>query len=238
MSITHPKRAALAAVLAMLIVAVSVFAATRPTAGRRPPEGELHLTAGGPMVHLDRGHVGRAAVRACFGTPASRLTPLYAVRQLTNTGTSPALVVHNRAGHLLLCDEFGRDHPSVVPIPHATQRRPVAYLSSGRKSWSCQGQSGLVRKLRMTEWLSVTPRVQAARLRFVVDGTPGHWFQTSRHGGVVHIQAWLTGRYPHNTRYAVQQRFLDGHGHRIRTPGVPARFKLAGCQRLGGVQIG
>ncbi len=232
----------LGAALAVAGLALGIGAVQVLATGSSLPSHDTAELAGSPaaeVVRLDVGPVGTAAVKAClspdFAAGPEQVTVAYGVEQRTRTGSAPVLVLRNRAGETLLCDQFGRDRPARAPAPHATRRHPVAFASTGRRVWTCDGHT--IRRFVMTEWLSTAPAVRSVRLRFVVDGAAGPWFVTRPANGLAHLGVWLDGPVPRGTRVVVQQQVRGAHGRLVRQHVLPGRERLVGC--LGGsAQIG
>ena len=149
------------------------------------------------------------------------------MRQLTTlTGSSRSFVLRNGSGKVLLCDQFGRDRPSVLPLPSTTTSRPAVLFSNGQRRWSCDGTT--LRKFRMTSWLKVQDPVRTARVRYSVNGVPGPWFSAARQGRFIHLQSWLVS-VPGTDSIKVELQLLDRAGSPVTVPGIPS-----GARRLDG----
>ena len=209
----------------------------------RGEDRQVARTADQPVVDLDVAPTqAPAAVRGClvrgFATDPARVSVVYGLEQRTASSTSPTLVLRNAAGELRLCDELGGDYPSTAPIPRATASKPVAFLSNGRTRWDCT-QHRTLTSLMQTSWLSVASAVDRVQLSYVVDGVPGPWFSTSAQGGFVHLQSWLKGPLPRDTKLQVETRVLDASGSVVRQRTLPTGpQRLATCPGPGSAEIG
>ena len=198
----------------------------------------------GRTTDLDLGQVSsEEQVAACltpdFASDPSRVDLLYGVQQRRPTGSSPVFVLRNRSGDLRLCDEFGADGPAQLPLPVISDQKPVAFLTTGRRSWKCAGTSQVLDRFRMTTWLLVSPDVRTVQQRYWVDGRPGPWFTTQAQNGYVHLQSWLQGPEPAGTSYGVQYRVLDQTGSVLDQPTLPTgRQPLPGCAGNGSSELG
>jgi hypothetical protein len=243
-----PGRAALvaAAVAAAVLLTVGVTASLGHRSGG--PDTATQASAGTTgtappvrsVVDLDQGPVTDPAdVAAClapdFATDPAEVAVVYSQRQLAPAGTTPVLVLRNRAGELRLCDVFGGDHPASAPPGRATAKHLVAFFSNGRRDWHCAGHT--LQRFVLSEWLSVGDPVHTVRLRFVVDGKPGPWFRTAAHGGLVHVQAWLDGPVHPGGTVRLQHRVLAADGTPVARSVLPHSQRLPGCEG-GDVQIG
>ncbi len=212
-----------------------------PRASARLSHGSPSPSSGDPStVDLDLGPVSTSDVAGCltkgFAADPAEVTVAYGVEQRTVTGTVPVLILRNRAGQVRLCDQSGRDSPATSPAPTATERRPVAFYSTGRRDWSCTSGDRL-RRFTLTEWLSTAPSVDTVRVRFLVDGTPGPWFRTRAVGGFAHLAAWLDGPLSRGTRITLQHQVLDAAGGPVAQRALPSVQRLDGCSG-GSAQIG
>lgn len=237
---TRRHAAVLGAALAVAGVALGVGALQVRATDPPGPDPSAQLAGSSTdTVDLDLGPASRAAVRPClspdFGTDPAQISVVYGVRQRTGSRPAPALVLRNPAGLTRLCDQYGGDYPAQAPAPVATRRHPVAFFSTGRRLWTCDGRT--VDRFVMTEWLSTAPRVRAVRLRFVVDGQPGPWFTTRPEHGFAHLTGWLAGPMAAGTPMAVQQQVRDAHGRVVRQGVLPHHERLPGCAG-GSAQIG
>ena len=242
-----------AAVVALVAVVMVGGLAVSSLRGRQDPGGPAAGPAAGPSSAspssarryggptIDMGPVTDPGdVSGClaedFATDPAQVTVVYGERQRTRTGSSPVLVLRNEAGAIRLCDMFGGDYPAQLPLPHASATTPVAYFSTGRREWSCAESTHRLQLFQVSAWLSVNDTVDAVRLRFVVDGTPGPWFATSAANGLAHLQAWLADPQPPSARIVLQQQALDADGATIASV-LPAAQVLPGCE-TGSAQIG
>jgi hypothetical protein len=244
---TPPSRgragAVLAAVLAAAVIlgGAAVVALTRPD-GPRPaaPAAGGSTPAADPVLDIDAGELSDAeAIAACstagFAGGAD-VTVLYAVRQRTEDGSAPVVLLRNAAGDLRLCDAAGPDAPAQAPVPQASEQDPVAFLTNGRAAWDCSGTT--VDGYTATLWLAVAPQVDLVQQRYVVRGHPGPWFSTTARDGYAHLQTWLAGPLGEGAALAVQHRVLDAAGTPIAQDALPTRRQpLAGCTG-GDAQIG
>jgi hypothetical protein len=244
-STTSPSRrhlgAAVAAVLAVAVVVTGASALSLAGSGSDPaPAPPAAAPAQDPTVDLDRGDATDADVEACasggFAPDASSVEVLYGVRQQSPDGDVPVLLLRNAAGDLRFCDLAGPDAPAQLPLPGTETDEPVVFLTNGRRSWDCTGRQ--VQGYTATTWLAVGPEVATVQERYWQDGTPGPWFTTAARGGYAHLQTWLTGPLPEQTRLGVQTRALDADGHPVSQSALPrGRQALPGCAG-GDVQIG
>jgi hypothetical protein len=219
---TPPSRgragAVLAAVLAAAVIlgGAAVVALTRPDGPRPAAPG-----AGGSTP----GFAGGGDV-----------TVLYAVRQRTEDGSAPVVLLRNAGGDLRLCDAAGPDAPAQAPVPEASGQHPVVVLTQGRSAGDCSGTT--VDGDSATLWLAVDPQVERVQQRYVVRGHPGPWFSTTARDGFAHLQTWLAGPLDGGAALAVQQRVLDATGAPLAQDALPTRRQpLAGCAG-GDAQIG
>jgi hypothetical protein len=243
---TPPSRRRVAAVIgAVLAVGVIVGGAALAGLGgpdrtsEAAPRAPRTAPAAEPVLDLDAGELSDLEARAACSTETfaagQDVTVLYAVRQRTEAGDSPVVLLRNSAGDLRLCDAAGPDAPAVLPLPEASDRAPVAFLSNGRAAWDCSGTT--VDGYTATLWLAVGPQVDRVQQRYVVSGQPGPWFSTRARNGFAHLQTWLSGPVAEGATLAVQQRVLDESGAPVAQDALPGRRPLAGC-RDGDVQIG
>lgn len=237
---TRRHAAVLGAALAVAGVALGVGALQVRATDPPGPDAAARL-AGSPVerIDLDLGPASPESVRPClspdFGTDPAQISVRYGVRQRTGHGPAPVFVLRNPAGLTRLCDQYGGDYPAQAPAPVATRRHPVAFLSTGRRTWTCDGRT--VDRFVMTEWLSTAPRVRSVRLRFVVGQEPGPWFTTHPEHGFAHLSGWLAGPVAAGTPMAVQQQALDAGGRPVMQRVLPRRERLPGCAG-GSAQIG
>ena len=244
-----PSRRHVGAVVgAVVAVAVIVGGAAVAGLGAKDPRGTASPAGPAspasrgahPALDLDLGELSAADALAACSTEAfaagGDVRVLYAVRQATEHGESPVVLLRNAAGDLRLCDAAGPDAPAVLPVPEASAAAPVAFLTNGRAAWDCSGTT--VDGYTATLWLAVGAQVDRVELRYVVGGTPGPWFSTTARNGYAHLQTWLTGPIPHGAALGVQQRVLDATGAPVAQDALPTqRRPLAGC-RDGDVEIG
>lgn len=193
------------------------------------------------LINIDLGPSGDpAAVAACLGdgfaeTP-DQVTVLYGVLQQTRTGSAPSLLLQNEAGDYRMCDMFGATAPSGQPVKLANEKKPVTYLTNNLQSWNCDG--AVLDDFEMSQWLSVSSKVDRVQLRFSVQGKAQPWFTTKASNGVVHMQAWLDGPVGRTHKISMQQRVLDSSGKVVKQSAIPTgQQSLANC-RTGSVVIG
>ena len=180
-----------------------------------------------------------SCLTAGFATEVDSVDVLYGVRQRRLGGTSSVLVLRNAAGDVRLCDQFGGDFPSRAPLPTATSTRPVAFLSNGRSSWTCDGSTQVLQKFEQSTWLVVSPAVATVQQRYWVGGVAGPWFVTKAEGGYAHLQTWLEGPEPASTTYAEQFRVLDADGNEVSQDTLPTdQSPLPGCPEGGSAESG
>ena len=194
-------------------------------------------------TRLDLGATSSADVLTCltpeFAADAAQVKVLYGVKQARLGGSSPVLILRNAAGDVRLCDQFGSDSPAEAPLPTASSDRPVAFLSTGRSTWTCQGSTQVLDRFEKTTWLVVSPEVASVRQRYLVDGVATPWFESTAVGGYVHLQSWLEGPQPAETTYAEQFRVLDASGDDVHQTALPTTpTPLPGCSGGGSAQIG
>lgn len=229
---------------AVALVVAGVAAAALTGAGPEPTEpasGPVGTVASNPVLDLDGPILSDEVARAsCLpddfaGDPAS-VDVLYAVRQQSQHGAGPVVVLRQPDGELRLCDVEGPDAPAQAPVPEATTSHPVAFLTNGRASWDCSGRT--VDGYTATTWLAVAPAVDRVQQRYWVGGVAGPWFSSRAYDGYVHLQTWLEGPVVEGTALAVQQRVLDADGARVAQTALPTRaVALTGC-RGADAQIG
>jgi hypothetical protein len=229
---------------------VPLFLAFGPTnpfgsgdhAVRRPLPSHTAVTLGGEgTVELDLGLPTLESLRSClspgFATTRIDVTVLYAMQQQTRDGEAPALLLRNRAGDVRMCDIDGIDSPGEAPVPLPDAGQPVTFVGTGRSTWTCDDE--LTSRFLATQWLAVASEVADVRVRYHVDGTPGPWFVTKRAGGYVHLQAWIDGPDPADTRYAVEYRVLDTDGNAVPQDVLPTRpTSITGCPAGSTTMIG
>ncbi len=196
--------------------------------------------AGNKQINIDLGPAGDEAVAACLGDgfaeSPDQVTVLYGVQQLTRTGSGPSLLLQNEAGDYRMCDMFGATAPSGQPVKLATDKKPVSYLTNNIQSWNCDGT--VLQDFEMSQWLSVSSKVDRVQLRFSVQGKAQPWFTTKASDGVVHMQAWLDGPIGKTHKISMQQRVLDSSGKVVKQSAIPTgQQKLANC-KTGSVVIG
>ena len=184
-------------------------------------------------VVLDVANLGKfAALKYCatksFAEDPDGVRVLYGVRQLsTLTTSSRVFVLRNSAGKVLLCDMFGRDRPSALPLPTTSAGRPAVFFSSGQRRWSCDGTT--LQSFRMTNWLRVQDPVKSARVRYSVNNVPGPWFTAARQGSFIHLQSWM-GSALGTDQLKVELQLLDKDGAPVNVQGIPSGArKLDGC---------
>jgi hypothetical protein len=184
-------------------------------------------------VALDVADLGKfAALKYCatksFAADPDSVRVLYGVRQLTGlTTSSRTFVLRNGAGKVLLCDLFGRDRPSILPLPTTSAERPAVHFSNGQRRWSCDGTT--LRSFRMTSWLKVQDPVRSARIRYTTNGVPGPWFTAARQGRFIHLQSWLGSALATDV-LKVELQLLDRFGAPVTVQGIPSGpRKLEGC---------
>jgi hypothetical protein len=200
--------------------------ASPPTTSARPDVGTAQST-----INIDDGSVTKAQVRACagshFAAKHAKVDVLYGVLQQTAIGDSPVIVLRNPAGDIRLCDSFGADRPSTLPIPQATAAAPVAFLSNGRSAWDCDGER--IAGFSRTYWLSVAPVVDRVQTRFIVDGVSSPWFSSKAHGGIVHLQAWL-GQQDSGVIVQSETKVIDADGQVVAQNAIPSGVRTVdGC---------
>lgn len=214
--------AAAAAAVATVVGGVVAFQAllSGPRTDDHPPSSQPAAVVGleGGDVDLDLGPLDATDALATCATPGfvagdpDGVAVLYGQRQVTATDPTGSFVLRNRAGKLMFCDMFGDDRPAVLPVPVPTASNPAVLLTSSRRDWSCAGPQGdQVARVRTNLWLAVTDAVASARSRFVVDGVPGPWFGSDRHGGYLHLQSWLAS-VPVDTPLQLETEVLDSAG--------------------------
>ncbi len=245
-----PSRRRLGAVVgAVLAVGVIVGGAAVASIGGKNAPGEASPAGSAspsgsqtvdPRLALDAGELSAAQALAACSTGAfaagGDVTVLYAVRQQSQHGDSPVVLLRNAAGELRLCDAAGPDAPAVLPLPEASEADPVAFLTNGRAAWDCSGST--VDGYTATLWLAVGPQVDRVEQRYVVEGEPGPWFSTTARNGYAHLQTWIDGPVGPDGALAVQQRVLDADGAPVPQGALPTTPQpLAGC-RGGDAQIG
>ena len=195
-----------------------------------------------PTYQVDVGQLSAPAEAAgClppgFATDPGEVDVLYGVLQRSPAGNRPVYVVRNARGAVRLCDQFGADRPSQDPLPTVSDERPIAFLSNGRSSWQCDGET--LQRLHTTSWLLTSPEIATLQQRFYVNDRPGPWFTTRTQSGLAHLQAWLAGPGPAGTEYDVQYRALDADGREVPQGVLPTqRQALPGCAGGGSPQIG
>ena len=147
-------------------------------------------------------------------------------------------MLRNAGGDIRLCDQFGGDGPSRRRSPPRPPRRPVAFLSNGRSSWTCAGTTQVLQKFEQSTWLVVGPEVATVQQRY---GRRRRrpLVREPAQGGYAHLQTWLEGPEPAATTYAQQFRVLDADGNEIAQDTLPnAPPRLPGCPEGGSAQIG
>ena len=231
--------AVVAAVLAVTAVVAGAASLAGSASDPTPSAAVPAAPAPEPVVDLDRGPVSEADVEACSSggfAGSGEVEVLYGVRQRSADGDAPVLLLRNDAGELRLCDVDGPDSPAQLPLPEASTSEPVAFLGTGRRSWTCDGTT--VQRYSAATWLAVAPEVRTVQERFWQNGQAGPWFTTAAQGGYAHLQTWLDGPLAEGTRLAVQTRALDADGRPVARSGLaPGRQPLAGCTGSD-VQIG
>src|SRR5262245_47528554 len=244
LGLRHPGRreAAVAVAIACVLLVVAWVANLGSEAAPPRPDGVSTLASSpdDSLVDLDlRGDVPAGAVEACltpaFASSAAEVTVLYAKSQKTNGGTTPVLVLRNRAGELRLCDSFGGDAPSVAPVRRATSADPVRLLTAGRQAWDCDGNR--LAAFTLSSWLSVAPKVHRVDARFLIDGTAGPWFTTQPQRGLAHLHAWLSEQND-GAEVAVQTRVLDKSGSLVDQAALPLKPQQIAACTGGPAQIG
>ena len=177
-------------------------------------------------IALDRGAIGKfAALKYCatktFAADPDSVRVLYGQRQLRGLDVSSRVfVLRNGDGKVLLCDMFGRDRPSALPLPTTTTDRPAVFFTAGQRRWSCDGD--VLESFRMTTWLKVQDPIKSARVRYT-------WFSSARQGRFIHLQSWLGAAQPTDVLKAELQ-LLDAAGEPVSVPGIPSGArKLDGC---------
>jgi hypothetical protein len=194
-------------------------------------------------TNLDVGRLTRhQAINACsssaFASDKSDVRVLYGVSQRTRKGSVPVVVLKNAAGDYRLCDVYGADSPSALPVGKASAKKPVAYFSSGRRVWTCAPHHNKLKRFTTSQWLSVGRSVDRVSWRFFVNGAPRPWFTTKAYDGLAHLQIWLNGPLAAHKRLAVKERVLDAAGYVVKQSAIPTRRQhLSGCKG-GDVQIG
>lgn len=242
-SSTSRRRVGAVAASVVAVAAVVTGAAALARDGSEPdasPRTSPPAAQEEPRVDLDLGPVADADVTAClsggFAPDAGSVDVLYGVQQRSADGSAPVLLLRNASGELRLCDVAGPDSPAQLPLPEATSDEPVAFLTNGRKAWSCDGAT--VDGYTSSTWLTVGPAVATVQERFWVDGVPGPWFSSEAQDGYAHLQTWLDGPLPQGTELGVQHRVLDADGEPVAQSALPTGTQLLpGCTD-GDVQIG
>lgn len=191
-------------------------------------------------IDLDLGAIGKfVALKYCatkaFAADPDSVRVLYGQRQLRGLdASSRVFVLRNGDGKVLLCDMFGRDRPSTLPLPTTSADRPAVFFTAGQRRWTCDGD--VLRSFRMTSWLKVQDPIRSARVRYTVNGVPGPWFTSARQGRFIHLQSWLGAALPTDVLKAELQ-LLDAAGDPVSVPGIPSGArKIDGCS--GNVVIG
>ena len=239
------RRASAAVVTALTVAAVVVgVAAVRlngtppatPTpSGPTPAQGDVSSVL---RIDLGPGSDPLAVAEECapedFAADLGEVEVLYDVVQRSPQGPWSVLVLRNGEGELLLCDLTGAEEPGVLPVPEPTPEEPVAFLTTGRAAWDCDGL--VVERYLSTTWLVVHPSVAQVEERYVVDGVPGPWLATQPSAGFAHLQSWL-GPQPEGVDVVVERRVLDASGDELPQSALPRRQALPGCTG-GDVQIG
>ncbi len=244
----RPTGRALPVVAAIMAVAVLVVGASvlqgLATARRDATTPSASTPPADPVAPLDLGQVtSREQVAGCL-TPRFAADPagvdlLYGVQQRKSRGSEPVFVLRNQAGDLRLCDQFGGDGVAESSLPTVTDTRPVAFLSTGRRSWECAPDSDSLERFRMTQWLRVAPEVRTVQQRYWIGDRPGSWFSTEAQNGYVHLQSWLQGPHPADTRYGVQYRVLGTTGQVVEQRTLPTgRQSLPGCAGRTSTELG
>lgn len=218
--------------VAAIVLGIAGVSLIAPAGPEKAGSARLAESPTASTVRLDIGPIGPTAVDGCL-TPGFAASPdavevLYAVQQRTRTGSVPVLVLRNRAGDLLLCDEHGADAPAVSPLPRPTGAHPVVFVGHGRQDWDCTPR-GALQGLGTTAWLAVTPDVRRVKVRILVDGVPGPWHVARVRDGYVHLAAWLEGPLPRRTRLAIDHRVIGADGGPVSQDALPDRQPLAGC---------
>ena len=222
--------------VAAAVVGVSVLQGV----GSEPasPPRATPTVLGEQVMVLDLGEVPAGEARDACGTPAfsaGGVDVRYAVRQATEEGDVPVVLLANAEGELRMCDVAGPDHPAQFPVPTASDAEPVVSLA-GRASWECTGTR--LDRYTSTSWLAVDDAVDRVEQRFVVDGVAGPWFSTKASGGYAHLQAWETGPLPQGTSLVVEHRVLDAEGEPVAQGHLPVGPTELGRCEDGDVQIG
>lgn len=201
-------------------------------------------TAPAPGINLDLGPVtDPAAIEACitpgFASDPNDVDMLYGINQRTRSaGSVPVLILRNTGGDYLLCDTYGTDSPSQLPVGKATTTNPVAFFTAGRRVWSCSANGMRLKKFTMSQWLAVDDSVDQVRFRFFVDGVAQPWFTTRAHQGFVHLQVWLDGPMRSDKLLALTEQVLDSSGDVVKQHTVSTRRQQLSSCKDGSVQIG
>jgi hypothetical protein len=195
---------------------------------------------GEQVFALDLGAVpDEEALSVCSSPKFAKDGPvevLYGVRQATEDGAVPVVLLRNDEGDLRLCDVEGPDSPSQYPVPVASEAQPVVFLTNGRAAWDCTGQK--LERYTSTTWLAVGPEVATVEQRFVVDGAEGPWFSTEPVDGYAHLQTWEVGPLPKRTDLTVETRVLDAEGEPVPQDALPVGAREVGWCEDGDVEIG
>jgi hypothetical protein len=210
--------------------AITAGAVAAPTLASAAPVQHRAVTD----LDLDLAVIGKVAALKYCATSAFARNPdgvkvLYGVRQLSSLSSSSSrvFVLRNGQGKILLCDMFGRDRPSVLPLPSPTTSHPAVAFSPGQRRWSCDGTT--LRSFKMTNWLKVKDPITSARVRYSVNNVPGPWFTAARHGSFIHLQSWM-GPALDTDNLKVELQLLDKAGSPVNVQGFPSGArKLAGC---------
>lgn len=239
-AVGNVRRLAMAITL-VLAVAAGLAAVSAAVSGPGEPLSATTTSAGasGPApVRLDLGPLGKAAALDRCATTAfvagrpGRLRVRYGMLQRTPTDPAGSFVLRNHTGEHLFCDMFGRQRPSVRPMPTTSLPRPAVHVTNSVHEWTCQEVL-----FRANAWLRVQDPVRSARIRYWVDGVAGPWFVSRRQGRFVHLQSWLAGAgVAEGAAIAMQTQVLDGARRVLAVPGLPS-----GPRRLSrscGVVIG
>lgn len=170
-----------------------------------------------------------------FATDVADVEVLYSAVQKSEKGDVPVLVLRNQLGELRLCDSFGGDAPSVVPVQLADDATPVQYLSNGRQSWDCDGTR--LSAFAISHWLSVGNVVDRVDLRFIIDGATRPWFSAAADQGFAHVHGWLSEQNDGAT-VAVQVRVLSSDGEVVPQETIPTEPQsITGCNG-GDIDLG